>query len=98
LKTARRFCNAVRDVDGIQGGVGERVGWRDPLRRGVTALNGRRRRVHFVGIGGIGMSGIAEVLLTQGYAVSGSDVARATPRAASRASARRSSRARTTAA
>ena len=34
----------------------------------------RLRRVHFVGIGGIGMSGIAEVLLTQGFAVSGSDV------------------------
>jgi UDP-N-acetylmuramate--alanine ligase len=33
------------------------------------------RRVHFVGIGGAGMSGIAEVLLTQGYQVSGSDVA-----------------------
>jgi UDP-N-acetylmuramate--alanine ligase len=33
------------------------------------------RRVHFVGIGGAGMSGIAEVLLTQGYGVSGSDVA-----------------------
>jgi UDP-N-acetylmuramate--alanine ligase len=31
--------------------------------------------VHFVGIGGIGMSGIAEVLLTMGYDVSGSDVA-----------------------
>jgi UDP-N-acetylmuramate--alanine ligase len=36
---------------------------------------GPRRRVHFVGIGGIGMSGIAEVLLTLGYAVSGSDLA-----------------------
>jgi len=35
---------------------------------------GPRRRVHFVGIGGIGMSGIAEVLLTLGYAVSGSDL------------------------
>ena len=33
------------------------------------------KRVHFVGIGGSGMSGIAEVLLTQGYEVSGSDVA-----------------------
>ncbi len=33
------------------------------------------KRVHFVGIGGAGMSGIAEVLLTQGYRVSGSDVA-----------------------
>ena len=33
------------------------------------------RRVHFVGIGGAGMSGIAEVLATQGYQVSGSDLA-----------------------
>ena len=33
------------------------------------------RRVHFVGIGGSGMSGIAEVLATQGYEVSGSDLA-----------------------
>ena len=32
------------------------------------------QRVHFVGIGGIGMSGIAEVLLNLGYKVSGSDV------------------------
>src|SRR5437660_4383487 len=31
------------------------------------------QRVHFVGIGGIGMSGIAEVLLTLGYKASGSD-------------------------
>jgi UDP-N-acetylmuramate--alanine ligase len=31
------------------------------------------RRVHFVGIGGVGMSGIAEVLCTLGYSVSGSD-------------------------
>ena len=31
-------------------------------------------RVHFVGIGGIGMSGIAEVLLNLGYQVSGSDL------------------------
>jgi UDP-N-acetylmuramate--alanine ligase len=32
------------------------------------------QRIHFVGIGGIGMSGIAEVLLNLGYGVSGSDV------------------------
>jgi UDP-N-acetylmuramate--alanine ligase len=32
------------------------------------------QRIHLVGIGGIGMSGIAEVLLTLGYSVSGSDV------------------------
>ena len=30
--------------------------------------------IHFIGIGGIGMSGIAEVLLSMGYKVSGSDV------------------------
>ncbi|EPR35129.1 UDP-N-acetylmuramate--L-alanine ligase [Alkalidesulfovibrio alkalitolerans DSM 16529] len=33
------------------------------------------RHIHMIGIGGSGMSGIAEVLLNQGYAVSGSDVA-----------------------
>src|SRR6185312_3597120 len=32
------------------------------------------KRIHLVGIGGVGMSGIAEVLLTLGYSVSGSDV------------------------
>ena len=31
-------------------------------------------KIHFVGIGGIGMSGIAEVLHTLGYAVQGSDI------------------------
>ena len=34
----------------------------------------RMDRVHFVGIGGIGMSGIAEVLLTLGFTVTGSDL------------------------
>ena len=34
----------------------------------------RNVAIHFVGIGGIGMSGIAEVLLNLGYAVSGSDL------------------------
>ena len=33
------------------------------------------RRIHFVGIGGSGMSGIAEVLANQGYEISGSDLA-----------------------
>ena len=32
--------------------------------------------LHFVGIGGAGMSGIAEVLLNLGYVISGSDIAR----------------------
>jgi len=34
------------------------------------------QRVHFVGIGGIGMSGVAEVLLNLGYKISGSDLKR----------------------
>ncbi|MBS1561440.1 MAG: UDP-N-acetylmuramate--L-alanine ligase [Bacteroidetes bacterium] len=34
------------------------------------------RHIHFVGIGGIGMSGIAEILLQQGFTVSGSDLVR----------------------
>jgi UDP-N-acetylmuramate--alanine ligase len=40
-------------------------------------MNDRMRRIrciHFVGIGGSGMSGIAEVLLNLGYAVQGSDL------------------------
>ena len=37
-------------------------------------MKGKVRRIHFVGIGGAGMSGIAEVLATQGYEVSGSDL------------------------
>ena len=35
---------------------------------------GRIKNIHFVGIGGIGMSGIAEVLLNLGYHISGSDI------------------------
>lgn len=34
----------------------------------------KKHRVHFVGIGGVGMSGIAEVLLNLGYTVTGSDI------------------------
>ena len=45
----------------------ERVGFQVPEMR-------RIRRIHFVGIGGVGMCGIAEVLLNQGYLISGSDL------------------------
>src|SRR5262249_58973526 len=55
-------------------------GWRG-WRRGSVAgfrltahMFAKIQRVHFVGIGGIGMSGIAEVLLNLGYRVSGSDL------------------------
>ncbi|WP_390594979.1 UDP-N-acetylmuramate--L-alanine ligase [Simiduia litorea] len=34
----------------------------------------RIRRIHFIGVGGAGMSGIAEVLLNMGYEISGSDI------------------------
>jgi len=37
-------------------------------------LFSRRTRIHFVGVGGIGMSGLAEVLVNLGYPVSGSDL------------------------
>lgn len=34
----------------------------------------RIKNIHFVGVGGVGMGGIAEVLLNQGYRISGSDL------------------------
>ncbi|WP_339112112.1 UDP-N-acetylmuramate--L-alanine ligase [Thioclava sp. GXIMD2076] len=39
----------------------------------ATKLPGELGPIHFIGMGGIGMSGIAEVLLTQGFTVQGSD-------------------------
>ena len=42
------------------------------LRR--TTMFRKTQHIHLVGIGGAGMSGIAEVLLTLGYKVSGSDL------------------------
>ncbi|MBW2261375.1 MAG: UDP-N-acetylmuramate--L-alanine ligase [Deltaproteobacteria bacterium] len=41
---------------------------------GLTSLSRKRYHIHLVGIGGIGMSGIAEVLINLGYTVSGSDL------------------------
>ena len=41
---------------------------------GANAMKHKVRHIHFVGIGGSGMSGIAEVLVNLGYRVSGSDV------------------------
>ena len=39
-------------------------------------MYGKTKHIHFVGIGGIGMSGIAELLANLGYRVSGSDLRR----------------------
>ena len=56
----------------------DEVHYEDAMRRAPTKLPARMGPIHFVGLGGIGMSGIAEVLLEQGYAVQGSDL-RASP-------------------
>ncbi len=41
----------------------------------ASAMQSRVRHIHFIGIGGVGMGGIAEVLINLGYQVSGSDIA-----------------------
>src|SRR3954464_11951525 len=43
------------------------------MERGGGRVLGRTRCIHFVGIGGSGMSGIAELLANLGYVVTGSD-------------------------
>lgn len=47
----------------------------NPFMHSIPEM-GRIRRIHFIGVGGAGMSGIAEVLANQGYEVSGSDMNR----------------------
>ena len=49
---------------------------RKKVKAGSGHLQPMRRikRVHFVGVGGAGMNGIAEVLVNQGFDVSGSDL------------------------
>src|SRR5690606_639237 len=44
------------------------------LRRRRVTMFFKPQHIHFVGIGGIGMSGIAEVLLNLGYRITGSDL------------------------
>ena len=39
-------------------------------------LKNNVKKIHFIGIGGIGMCGLAEYLLDKGYKVSGSDITR----------------------
>jgi UDP-N-acetylmuramate--alanine ligase len=41
----------------------------------TSAMQSRVKQIHFIGIGGVGMGGIAEVLLNLGYTISGSDLA-----------------------
>ena len=42
----------------------------------MSRVLGQAKRIHFIGVGGIGMSGIAELLMNLGYEVSGSDMER----------------------
>ena len=88
---ATRFARSPADARrrGADGAAA-RARWRGRTRREVIvdralelatgasrrSMLGKTRRVHFVGIGGIGMSGIAELLANLGYAVSGSDAKR----------------------
>ena len=39
----------------------------------MILIQDKNKKVHFIGIGGVSMSGLAAVLLTKGYKVSGSD-------------------------
>ncbi|QGM80411.1 UDP-N-acetylmuramate--L-alanine ligase [Otariodibacter oris] len=48
--------------------------YQDKIKKLVPEMR-RVKHIHFVGIGGAGMSGIAEVLLNEGYKISGSDLA-----------------------
>ncbi|MEF3193043.1 MAG: UDP-N-acetylmuramate--L-alanine ligase, partial [Halothiobacillaceae bacterium] len=72
--------HAEKDAELREGFCKEENGVASPNgdARKAVSREGFRRRIrciHFVGIGGAGMSGIAEVLLNLGYMVSGSDVA-----------------------
>src|SRR5437868_10265637 len=67
---ARASSRADADEFGVRGsGFGVRSA-------GFAPVLGKTRHVHFVGIGGIGMSGIAELLANLGFEVSGSDAKR----------------------
>mgnify|MGYP000577094122 CR=1 FL=1 len=58
---------------GLDAGVEQLVTKARPELPIVSPMR-RMSRIHFIGIGGTGMCGIAEVLLNQGYDVSGSDL------------------------
>jgi len=45
----------------------------DEIRKIIPEMR-RVQQIHFIGIGGAGMSGIAEILLNEGYDISGSDI------------------------
>ena len=40
----------------------------------ISAMQSRIKHIHLIGVGGVGMGGIAEVLLNLGYQISGTDL------------------------
>ena len=66
-----------REVQHQETNINGHGAWKPPGANEVrrTAMFRKTQHIHLVGIGGSGMSGIAEVLLTLGYKVSGSDLA-----------------------
>ena len=74
-RDASAMAAAARTLGAAGRGEGDRRQGAGAARRTASAdqMLGRTRRIHFVGIGGIGMSGIAELLANLGYEVSGSD-------------------------
>src|SRR5580693_1399459 len=66
LSRRRGNCAAIRES-------GELRNWCSTGRYSIMKLPRELGPIHFVGIGGSGMSGIAEVLLNLGYQVQGSD-------------------------
>ena len=40
----------------------------------MKSFMAQKRHIHFIGIGGIGMSGMAELLLNHGFQITGSDI------------------------
>ena len=51
-----------------------RGNWKSRWGKCFVMFLGNTKRIHFIGIGGSGMSGIAEVLINQGFEVTGSDM------------------------
>ncbi len=51
-----------------------RVLYAHEIKKVVVVMKDQVKQIHFVGIGGVGMAGIAEVCLNLGYTVSGSDI------------------------
>ena len=57
-----------RGASGIDGNISTALGI------AISSPKKSNFLIHFIGIGGIGMSGIAELMLDQGYSIQGSDV------------------------